>query len=241
MEKIIYALWRDPRVERTAFNARLRRETAPLLAELAHAVRINLQDETVAESRSPRMASTRPQMEAVIQVWADSARPAVRKPLDELVGKAASRFEAWLVAEAVEIANTRHPPRPGERTEGFSQVVFLGRPPRLTWEAWRELWQDGHTTVAIETQANFEYVQNLVVRPLTYGAPDYAAIVEECFPEAAMLDEAVYFDAPDAPAKLKTNQTAMDDSCARFIDFDRIDCLPTSQFEIKPLPLQRAS
>jgi len=239
MEKIIYGLWRDAGVDRAGFNARLRDVVAPELAALTHAVRLNLQDETVASSRSPRIVSTSPQIEAVIQVWVDSAREVTRKPLDAAIRKVAPRFAAWLVAEATEIPNTAHPPRPGARTEGFAQVVFLGRPPRLTWPAWRELWQDGHTRIAIETQANFEYVQNLVIRSLTYGAPDYAAIVEECFPPEAMFDEAVYFDAQGAPERLKANQAAMDESCARFIDFDRTDCIPTSQFEFKPLPLAR--
>lgn len=235
MEKIVYALWRDTATDRDAFNARLKDEIAPRLAEQAYAVRINLQDADVANGTSPRMASTNPQMEAVVQLWIDSARDIARQPLDAIVAEAAPRFAAWLVCESTAIANNRHPPQPGVRTEGFSQVVFLGRPPRLTWEAWREIWQRDHTVTGIETQANFEYVQNLVIRPLTYGAPDYAAMVEECFPRAALTDEGVYFDAPNDPAKLAANQQQMMESCARFIDFDRIDCIPTSQFEIKRL------
>ena len=235
MEKIVYALWRDTAIDRDAFNARLKDEIAPRLAAQAYAVRINIQDADVANGTSPRMVSTNPQMDAVVQLWVDSARDIARQPLDAIVAEAAPRFAAWLVCESTAIANTRHPPQPGVRTEGFAQVVFLGRPPRLTWEAWREIWQRDHTVTGIETQANFEYVQNLVIRPLTYGAPDYAAMVEECFPRAALTDEAVYFDAPNDPAKLAANQQQMMESCARFIDFDRIDCIPTSQFEIKRL------
>jgi hypothetical protein len=235
MEKIVYALWRDPNDPREAFNARVRRELAPRLADQARALRINIQDEAVLAGTSPRIVSTRPQMEAVLQLWVDSARDVIRAPIDEAIGQAAGRFSAWLVCESTAIANTLHPPKPGERTEGFSQFVFLGRPPRLTWEAWREIWQRDHTVVGIETQSNFEYVQNLVVRPLTYAAPDYAAMIEECFPPAAMNDEAVYYEGVGAPDKLAENQRLMMESCARFIDFDRIDCIPTSQYEIKRL------
>ena len=69
MEKIVYALWRDTAADRDAFNARLKDEIAPRLAEQAHAVRINLQDADVAGGTSPRMASTNPQMDAVVQLW----------------------------------------------------------------------------------------------------------------------------------------------------------------------------
>lgn len=235
MEKVVYALWRDPSEPLEAFNLRLREQAAPRLAERARALRLNVQDATVAGGSSPRLTSTRPQMDAVVQVWLDSAHDAVRRPLDELVQAVAARFAAWLVCEATAIPNTQHPPRVGERTEGFSQIVFLGRPPRLTWDAWREAWQNDHTAVAIETQANFEYVQNLIVRPLTYGAPAYAAVVEECFPARAFSDPSVYFDAEGSAARLELHQARMAESCARFIDFDRIDCIPTSQYQVKPL------
>ena len=234
MEKIVYALWRDPTEAQELFFDRLRNDIAPRLADMARGVRINLQDEAVAGGASPRMTATRPQMDAVVQLWVNSAHDQFRGPLDEIIATASTRFSAWLVSESQAIVNTQHPPRAGERTEGFSQIVFLGKPPRLTWEAWRHAWETYQTPVAIETQSNFEYVQNLIVRPLTYGAPTYAAMVEECFPAKALHDEAVYFDAIDDPARLAENQARMAESCARFIDFDRVDCIPTSQYDIKP-------
>ena len=42
-------------------------------------------------------------------------------------------------------------------------------------------------------------------------------------------------DAPGAPDKLAANQATMAASCARFIDFDRIDCIPTGQYDMKRL------
>lgn len=234
MEKIIYALWRDPGEDQKTFNQRLRNDVGPRLADGgARAVRVNLQDEAVAGGSSPRMIATNPQMDAIVQLWAPSGHDQFRRPFDDIIGAASLRYAAWLVSESQAIPNTLHPPRPGERTEGFSQVVFLGKPPRLTWDAWRHAWEIYQTPVAIETQANFEYVQNLVVRPLTYGAPTYAAIVEECFPAGALNDEAVYFDAEGDPGKLEENQARMAESCARFLDYDRVDCIPTSQYDIK--------
>lgn len=234
MEKIIYALWKDPAEEYARFNARLLGDIAARLGELAHAVRVNVQDDSVSAGSSPRMTSTRPQMDAVIQLWLPSANDPERAATDAVIADAAPRHAAWLVSESTIIANTQHPPATGARTEGFSQIVFLGLPPRLSWDAWRDVWQRQHSAVAVDTQSNFEYVQNLIIRPLSYGAPAYAAMVEECFPAAALTDEAVYFDAAGDPARLAENQRQMMESCARFIDFDRIDCIPTSQFDMRP-------
>ena len=234
MEKIIYALWKSSAEENARFNARLLGDIASRLGDAAHAVRINIQDDSVANGSSPRLISTRPQMDAVIQLWLPSANEAGRAATDAIIADAAPRHAAWLVSESTMIANTLHPSSPGARTEGFSQIVFLGLPPRLNWEGWRDAWQRQHSDVAVDTQSNFEYVQNLIVRPLSYGAPTYVAMVEECFPATALTDEAVYFDAVGDAAQLAENQRLMMESCARFIDFDRIDCIPTSQFDIRP-------
>jgi len=234
MEKIVYALWKPETQSREDFNAALM-TCAKSLKDKAKAIRLNIQDEAVAGGSSPRMVCTNPQMEAVLQLWVDSAFAPVRAPIDEALGAISSRYEAWLVAEAAPIPNTTQTAKAGERTPGFSQFVFLGKPPRLTWEAWREIWQNLHTQPAIDTQSNFEYLQNLIVRPLTYGAPNYAGMVEECFPIEALNDETIYYDAVGNPDKLAANQQAMMDSCVRFIDFDKIDCIPTSQYDIKTL------
>jgi len=92
-------------------------------------------------------------------------------------------------------------------------------------------WHSHHTRVAIDTQSNFEYVQNLIVRPLTDNAPAYDAFVEECFPLAALGQPEAFFDAVGDAEKFAANLAAMMDSCAGFIDFTRIDVIPTSQFD----------
>ena len=236
MEKVIYVLWRDATVTQQAFNTRLRGETAErLLAAKAHAVRVNVCDEAVAPAAPLRQVSTRPQMEAVIQVWLNSSLDRFRLPIDEIVREAAPRMAAYLVTESQIIPNTLHPPKKGQRTEGFLQVVFLQRPPRLTREAWLHIWQKFHTAVGVDTQSNFEYVQNPVIHALTHAAPVYDAMIEECFPAAAMTNPQAFYDAVGDEEKFQRNLKTMMDSVARFIDFDKLDVLPTSQYVIKAL------
>lgn len=236
MEKVVYVLWRDASTTAKSFNAKLRGETAEkLVAAKAKAVQVNICDEAVEPAAAIRQVSTRPQMDGIIQVWLDSSLDRFRSPLDEIVREAAPRMSAYLVLESKIIPNVKHPPKPGQRTEGFSQVVFLKRPPRLTYGAWLHNWQGLHTAVGIDTQSNFEYVQNPIIRPLTHAAPVYDAMIEECFPAAAMTDPQAFYDAGGDEQKYQQNYKTMMESVGRFIDFDKLDVLPTSQYVIKPL------
>lgn len=224
MEKIVCALWGSD-------NAHLLNELPGVLAAAgALNIRVNIQDETVEPGAALRQVNSRPQMEAVAQFWVPSAYAPFIAGIHAALAKASERYAAWLVAESTIIPNTRYPAVAGQRAKGFSQLAFLGLPPRLTHEEWRTIWQGSHTTVAIETQSNFEYVQNLVLRALTEDAPPLAGFVEECFPIEALTDPFVFFDAVGNQAKFDTNLAAMMESCGRFIDFDRIDVLITSQF-----------
>ena len=234
VEKIIYTLWRAPQYSLDAFAERLRGTVAERLFTLgARGLQLNLADADVAPAAGLRQENNRPLPDATLSLWVDSANTESRRPFDDVLTEISSRQAAYLVCESVAIRNTRFPAHPGQRTHGFSQIAFLSCPPRLTREAWLDIWRNHHTRVAIDTQDNFLYVQNLVVRALTHGAAPLDAIVEEAFPPAAMTDPMAFFDAVGDEAKFQKNLAAMMDSCNRFIDFDRIDVLPTSQYLLK--------
>ena len=234
MEKVIYLVWREQSMDAGQFSNYLRTVLAERLLTLgARGLQVNVQDGEVAAAAGLRLINTRPQPEAMVSVWVDSAVDVLRSPFDKAVAMAVPSMAAYLVSESMPIRNTRHPPRPGQRTDGWAQVALLARPPRLPPETWRDIWQNSHTQVAVDTQSTFLYVQNLVTRVLTYAAPVYDAIVEEGFPAEAMTDTYRFFDAVGDEAKYQCNYKAMMDSCQRFIDRDRIDVLPTSQYLIK--------
>lgn len=56
----------------------------------------------------------------------------------------------------------------------------------------------------------------------------------ECFPAAAMTDPQACFDAAGDEVKFRRSLQAMIGSCQRFIDFDRIDLVPASQYIVRP-------
>lgn len=229
MEKVVYALGRNPDEASAAFEARLC-EVAAELSTRAFNVRLHLRDNAVGSGSSPVIATAGPGIDAVVQLWFDSALDEPRTPIDAILLAAAHRVESWLVSESVPLDGG-----PvlggGVRQAGFSQLAFLTHPPELSWDVWRGRWQEHHTTVAIETQSTFHYVQNLVVRPLTDGSREIDAIVEEAFPIEALTDQAVYFDGAGDPARVASNQARMLESCATFIDFSGITCFPTSRYD----------
>ncbi len=235
MEKVIYLLWRDPRVSLAEFDQRLRSEFAPRVAELDPlGLQLNISDESV-RTAAPTVSATRPQMEAFVSVWLHSANADRRKPFDELAAQASWRSAAYLVTESQPLVNTRHRPEPGQRTAGFAQVALLQRPPRLAPEQWLELWLGQHTQLAIDTQSTFFYVQNVVARPLTFDAPRFDAIVEEGFPQEAFGSQPDFYGAAGDKEKMRRHRAAMFESTQRFIDADRIDVVQTSQYVVKAL------
>ncbi|MFV3307638.1 hypothetical protein ACNFBT_20430 [Pseudomonas sp. NY15181] len=233
MQKVIYLLWRDNRVDAEDFFRQLRTELADRLVRLgAHNLQLNLDDADVRPADGLRQEQAGELPHAVVSFWVDTAAGEFRRPYDEALQAACARMAGYLVCESVPIRNTRFPAQAGQRTHGFSQLAFLQLPPRLTHEAWLGIWQNHHMRVAIDTQDNFLYVQNLVVQVLTPGATPLAAIVEEGFPPAAMTDPMAFFDAPGDEAKFQHNLAVMMDSCQRFIDFDQLGVVLTSQYPL---------
>lgn len=249
MEKIIAALWAPDGESREDYGARiLRTLPAALCAAGARHIRLNVRDASVAPADPLVQLWQNPQQAAIAQFWMPSANAIFRKEVDAALSALSARFEAWLVCESTIIANTTHPcstnVSPGKHspenavppvTWGWSQASFIGFRQDMARDAVIAHWHSHHTRVAIDTQSNFEYVQNLIVRPLTENAPAYGAFVEECFPLEAMTEPAVFFDAVGDQAKFDANLEAMLDSCNGFIDFTRNDIIPTRQYDFAHL------
>jgi hypothetical protein len=236
MEKLICALWAHEGESRADYAARLTAKLpAALKAAGASGIRLNVRDATVEPAAALVQQWQARQQDAVVQFWLPSANAIFRGPVDDALAAMSDRFEAWLVAESTIIPNRDHAPQPGQRTWGWSQASFISFRPDMSWHDAVAHWHRHHSRVAIDTQSNFEYVQNIIVRPLTDEAPAYGAFVEECFPLEAMTDPRVFFDAVDDDAKFARNTKDMADSCAGFIDFSRIDIIPTSQFDFHHL------
>jgi hypothetical protein len=234
MEKIIYLVWHDAKQSVAAFGQDLRTNLTQKLraTKSVRGLQINVADHAVAAGSGIKQTFLKPPIEAVVQVWVDSAIAHLRQPVDAAISAHTSTHAAYLVTESQPLRNLDHPSEPGERTEGFSQIALLRKLQKLSYEAWIDVWHNSHTKVAIDTQSTFEYIQNVVIRPLTADSPPLDAMVEEGFPMAALTDPFTFFDAPGDEAKFKANLQIMMDSVHRFIEMGRIDVVPTSQYRM---------
>ena len=232
MEKLVYVFWRGSQ-DAVGLRQRFLSEIGPRLSELgAERVQLNVADfaDLGGTLVNFSLHNTKPVPDGLVSFWLTSAYR--RQPVELLLARNFARIAGYEVAESTILPNVRHPASPGERTYGFSQVTFLQIPPRLTYEAWRKVWFEEHTPVGVATQANFLYAHNVVVMPLTAGAPPFRGIVEECFPPEAMRDSASFYDAVGDEPRHQRHQKLMMDSCAKFIDFDRIDVIATSEYRL---------
>lgn len=231
MEKLVYLFWKrvgdTPEALRERFRGALGQA---LLDSGARHVRLGIVDGDVAPAASLRMENSGPGFDGVLSLWVDSSVWRARH--ETLLKPEVDRFHGYLVCESEPIRHAERAPGDGSRVEGMCQVVLLQRPPRIAVEDWFRVWQGSHTQVAIDTQSTFGYRQNVVLRALTYAAPHYDAIVEENFPAAAMSSPHAFYDAVGDDARMQAHLKAMMDSCARFIDMDRIDVIPTSEYNL---------
>lgn len=233
MEKLIYVLWRDPRVPQADFEKTLLSVAPPRLAAAgACGVQVNLADASVAPAASLATQRSPVPVAGMLQLWLDSAHERVRRPVDALLQDLAGRSAGYLVSESVVHRTQRWAPVPGQRTPGWSLVSLIERPARLTYGAWLDVWQRFHVPIAIATQSIHRRAENLVIRALTPGAPAYDAFVEESFPDAAMDNPAIFFAAPGDPDRQAANSEMIMASCAGFLDFDRLDVVPMSHHTV---------
>jgi hypothetical protein len=232
VEKVVYVLWRRAGDDGETLRERLLGPVADaLLAAGARGLQVNVADDAVAGALI-KVTTVEPAIDAVVAVWLDTAMDAARAPVDDAVAAAADAVAAYLVTESVPLPNTAHPAPHGQRTHGFANIAFLRRPERFTPDEWLAAWQNGQTPVAIAVQSTFGYTQNVVVRPLTGGAPAFAGIVEELFPPEALTDLHAFFDAVGDDERLQRHMAAMNESTERFGATETIDVVPTSQYVV---------
>ncbi|TDG15015.1 hypothetical protein E2F43_01880 [Seongchinamella unica] len=236
MEKLIYPLWKPETTDSDGFRDQLLAALEKLAENPAiRGLRLAVADSAVASGSQRRMAATRPLPDAMVSAWLDTAA-GQRGEVDACLEEWVSRFHCYLVTESEPLVNRNHPPGDDGRVPGMCHVVFLQRPPRLSASEWLSIWLESHTEVAIDTQSTFGYRQNVIVRGLSYAAPPLDAMIEENFPEAAMASNHAFYNvAEDDDEGLARNAQAMMESVARFIDFDRIDVIPMSEYLLKPL------
>ncbi len=229
MEKLIYVIWKRTEQSIESFQQTMLGEVAGGLEDLGvRGLSLNLADPRAAYAQPMRITKMPEPLSGTVSIWLDTALD--RDPVHRLLEAACQRVEGYLVLESVPIVNTTQIAPLGERTPGITTVAFLEKPEAMTYESWIDQWQGHHTQVAIETQSTFLYIQNVIVRAVTPEAPGWSAIVEESFPAEAPTDPMVFFAAGSSREKLEENRRRLMESCAKFIDFARVESHPMSSY-----------
>ncbi|VVO81109.1 hypothetical protein PS874_01681 [Pseudomonas fluorescens] len=236
MEKLMLTLWKPPQQSVEQWRQALLDLGDNLVSAGARTARVMVVDGGVAAASAQRITNSAIPLDGLLSVWLDSASqwPSIKA----LVTPLTSRLEAYLVLESepypeerkARAAHYRVPV--GERTPGMNQVALLHKPDRMSYEHWYDTWRNGHGPNAYPLQSIFGYRQNTVVRALTFGAPVLHGIVEENFPPEAIGNPQGFFAALGDPDKCAQRQQAMYESTSKFIDFQKLDCILTSEYQL---------
>lgn len=218
--KLVYALWGaglDTALQSRQLHVLLR-------AAGVNRLQINVDDADV-EVAMLRITAFDSPVSAVVSVWTDPDTDP--EPISDLLAAISQRSAGWEVEETVRL----DPPsvENGVRTTALAQIGFLRIPAGLDPADWLEIWQGQHTSVAIETQDTFGYVQNRVLRTV-HGTERVDAVVEELFHMAAMTDVHAFYGSGGDDAELQRRMTLMVESVMRFGAHTNLDSVPTSRY-----------
>ena len=229
MEKLAYQLWKKDDDSLETFKETLLKNLGRDIGELVSELQINIADSDVIPANNLAQSNYPPAPNAVIFIKVKSYFLA--DTLESHLEKITNKIYGFVVSESIILDSSEKSPL-GLRSEGFSQVVFLEKPRTMSTFDWFDHWTNFHTKIAIQTQSNFIYVQNTVVRSLQKESPSFIAIIEECFPSEAMTDPEVFYNAQNNPEQFAKHVQIMMDSCEKFIDFKKIEVIPTSRYRI---------
>jgi hypothetical protein len=231
VEKLVYVLWKGEDASADAFKAELLGPTARRLIDLgAQRISVNVVDEFAERARSARITKLSPPIAGTLSFWLDASDE--RAPLEEAIASVTSRSAGYLVVESVPLPNTTHRVPLGQRTPGLSLVSCIEQPEWLSYAEWIDRWHVEHRKVALETQCTYLYVRNTVVWPLTRDAPPWRGIVEEGFPAEALTDLMLWYRAEGSQEKLRRNLERMLESVRGFLDIDRVEAHPMSEYRL---------
>lgn len=218
--KLIYALWGtglDTALKAPELHEQLRAAGATRL-------QVNVDDADVAAAML-RITTFDSPVPAVVSVW--TAADTDPDAISAVLAGVAERSAGWEVEETVRL----EPPvvENGFRTTALAQIGFLRIPADLDPADWLQIWQGQHTSVAIDTQDTFGYVQNRVLRTV-HGTERVDAVVEELFHMAAMTDVHAFYGSGGDDAELQRRMTLMVESVMRFGAHTNLDSVPTSRY-----------
>jgi hypothetical protein len=216
VSKVIFAAWGEELPTRLRDRALHER----LAAAGVRRLQVNVPDELVEGAM--RIDHLAEPIGGFVSVWDVDPAP-VAAVLSEV-----ARVAGYAVDERRRLDPAEH--WDGRRADGLANMAVLRRPAELDQAEWLRRWMTEHTAVGIRTQATFGYVQNIVERPVTDGAPTVDGIVEEHFPIEAVTDMHAFYGSGGDDTELGRRVQVLMESVGRIGADRQIDLVPTARY-----------
>jgi hypothetical protein len=231
LEKLCYVIWKRADASGAALRDALLRDAVPALhAAGASKITVLVADEHAEAVQKARITREGEPIGGLVSLWLDCVDE--HACIEAILRPHVAKLAGYLVTESVVLPNTTHTAAPGERTPGVTLLALLEKPKRLDFDQWIAIWHGQHSPLALETQCTYLYVRNVVVRALTPGAPPWRGIVEEGFPSEAVTDPMLWYKAEGDPKKMRENLGRMIASVRVFLDIERVESHPLSEYRI---------
>ncbi len=235
MEKLIYLLWRPPRMSPDRHRDVLLERCVPRFrAWGARGIGLNVKDSEARVSSPAKGMTGRVPFSAELSLWLDTHEQ--REPYERELREVCRDIAGYLVTESLytDYGQNRHArPRDwpdGERSPGVMTVTVLEKPARFDYETWLRHWYGTQSPVSEAMQPRTRYVRNAVASVLTDGAPMYGGIVEEAWPSARHITDPYLFYCASNFNQLVANMRAMLKSVGGFLDLPRIQNVTMSEY-----------
>ena len=238
LKKIVYILWPPAGQDRARTRDILLNDCSPkfLKAGSSRLVMYIADPEAEMKSPAPKLYPGEA-ISAMACFWVASIDK--KKKIEEIFSGAGFRFAGYHVEESIytEYGGNRHAaPRDwadGMRSPGITAVTLMERPARIERQEWIRRWHGTMSPVSEEIQPRTRYVRNLVIEPLTGGAPPFEGMVAEGWPSKKHVTSSFLFYGAKNPFQLVRNMFRILRAVTSFLSLRRIQVVMMSEYFMK--------
>ncbi len=238
MIKLIYLLWLRQPTPRAARRTTLLDRCAPVLLDSgARYLTMNIDDDFARVPSPAPTTKRRNPFVAEVSVWIDRMEATSR--MESILQDAGFDIAGYRVTEHLytDYGGNRHSSArdwpDGERSPGIISVTPLERPKRIPKDKWMQHWFRRQGPMSEAMQPRSRYVRNIVLGTLTRDAFPYEGIVEESWPSAEHITDAMKFYGASSRFELAKNIAIMTQSVAAFLPIWKIMSVTTSEYFIR--------
>jgi hypothetical protein len=234
VEKLCYAVWREPDQELEPIERALVDVVGPaLLDTAARGVRVLVEEPKGSILRVGAQPGSGNLLCGSVSIWLESLDE--RGPAEAIINDTpAAETHGWLVTESIPLGYGDNRTWPdGERSPGLSITTVFDKKRGLADTDFFRIWHGEHTPLSFVIHPLWLYVRNAVVRPITEpeAAPPIRSYVYEATPTFDdMLDFHRFFGSGGDNSKLKANIDRVNNHMDTFAETSTLQCTPMAEY-----------